>query len=220
MTEQLVFTAEHGAAADHSDSIPRRRPVRRYASPDAGRSGLAARVHLRQGDEPLRRCSASSATDVMGYISYSEGFNSGGVATPTIQGVRDRAPVQAADDRDVRDRSAFRSRGRQGALQRDVVRHGLERLPVGRRRVRPRKAARSRSCRRPTSATRPPRVSEFEFTWLPIESLMVNVEPRPARHGVHGAAPGPDERPPRVDERNGVRTCSGYFVHDRLGAHG
>src|SRR5690606_12756256 len=32
--------------------------------------------------------------DVMGYISYAEGFNSGGVATPTIQGVRQLIPFE------------------------------------------------------------------------------------------------------------------------------
>jgi iron complex outermembrane receptor protein len=32
--------------------------------------------------------------DVMGYVSYAEGFNSGGVATPTIQGVRVLLPYK------------------------------------------------------------------------------------------------------------------------------
>ncbi len=110
----------------------------------------------------------------MGYVSYAEGFNSGGVATPTIQGVRDAAALQAADDRDVRDRDPFGSRRRTRALQRDVVRHRVEGLPVRWRGLRragsPGAAAADDEHRRCGGDG-----VEFEVTYLPIESLMLNL---------------------------------------------
>ena len=57
------------------------------------RFGCSGRVQLRQSHEPFS-LQKSSATGLMGYVSYAEGFNSGGVATPTIQNVRVLLPYK------------------------------------------------------------------------------------------------------------------------------
>ena len=96
--EENVFTEQRAFI----NGVTAPRPTSRTGTSAATRSParrsragarLAGRVHLRQGHEPLS-LQKTFSDNVMGYVSYAEGFNSGGVATPTIQGVRALLPYK------------------------------------------------------------------------------------------------------------------------------
>ena len=174
-SEQRVFI--NGVTAPRplvSESMAcRRRPVRWHAGHRRRAAGLAARVHLRQGHEPL--CAAEDVQRrLMGYVSYAEGFNSGGVATPTIQGVRELLPLQAADDRDVRARAALGSRRRPlrfNATLFDTAWKDFQSAGV----VYDAQGRQVPQLQTTNVGDAAAQGVEFELTYLPIESLMINV---------------------------------------------
>ncbi len=75
--------------------------------------------------------------NVMGYVSYAEGFNSGGVSAPTVGATRLILPYEPSTLENFEVGMRIGLARRQAALQRDRVRHRLGRPPGRGRRLRP-----------------------------------------------------------------------------------
>ena len=150
-----VHQRRHGPAAALAGSLARRRrPVRRHTS-----HALApgAPVEFSYDKVTSRFSLQKTFSDrIMGYVSYAEGFNSGGVATPTIQGVRVLLPYkpQTIETFEVGLRSDLAD-GRCASTRRCSIRRGRTSSP--RASCTTRRAVKCHSCRRRTSATRRPK---------------------------------------------------------------
>ena len=155
---------------------------------------------------------------VMGYISYSEGFNSGGVAAPTIQGVRTELPYkpQTIETFELGLRSDLADgRVRFNATLFDTAWNDFQSAGV----VYDSQGRQVPQLQTTNVGDAAAQGVEFEFTWLPIESLMVNLGLGLLDTEYTELPPGQTSGHLALDERHRVRTGSGHFVHDRLGAH-
>jgi iron complex outermembrane receptor protein len=111
---------------------------------------------------------------VMGYISYSEGFNSGGVAAPTIQGVRTPIPYdpQTIETFEVGLRSDLADgKIRFNATLFDTAWNDFQSAGV----VYDANGNQVPQLQTTNVGDAAAQGIEFEFTWLPIESLMINL---------------------------------------------
>ena len=137
----------------------------------------------------------------MGYVSYAEGFNSGGVSAPTVGSDAPDPAVRAVDARELRDRHSYRLARRPAALQRDRVRHRLGRPPGRGRRQRPGHGRADPDAghderRRGGSERRGVRAD------VPADrELHDQPRLRRARYGVHGDQARHDDGPPAARRR-------------------
>jgi iron complex outermembrane receptor protein len=111
---------------------------------------------------------------VMGYVSYSEGFNSGGVAAPTIQGVRTELPYkpQTIETYEAGIRSDLADgKVRFNATLFDTAWKDFQSAGV----VYDSQGRQVPQLQTTNVGDAAAQGVELEFTWLPIESLMFNV---------------------------------------------
>ena len=110
----------------------------------------------------------------MGYVSYSEGFNSGGVAAPTIQGVRTELPYkpQTIETFEIGLRSDLADgKVRFNATLFDTAWVDFQSAGV----VYDSQGRQVPQLQTTNVGDAAAQGVEFEFTWLPIESLMINL---------------------------------------------
>ena len=152
----------------------RRRSVRGHARPDDGRPALALEF---QYDKVTSRLSLQKtfSDNVMGYVSYAEGFNSGGVATPTIQGVRVLLPYKPQTIKTTSRWACVRiwPTGASGSTRRCSTQLGkISSQPASSMIAQGRQVPQLQTTNVGDAAAHG---VEFELTYLPIESLMINV---------------------------------------------
>jgi iron complex outermembrane recepter protein len=173
MSEQLVFNANTAPRPTTPTRFHVGDPFAgdRVPTPGAPGSPLEFTYDKVTGRFSFQR---EFSDNVMGYVSYSEGFNSGGVAAPTIQGVRTELPYkpQTIETYEVGLRSdLLDGKVRFNATWFDTAWRDFQSAGV----VYDSQGRQVPQLQTTNVGDAAADGFEFEFTWLPIESLMVNL---------------------------------------------
>jgi iron complex outermembrane receptor protein len=173
MTEQLLFTPGTAARPLTSARFHVGNPFAGTRVPTPGAPGSPVEHTY---DKVTSRLSLqrSFGDNVMGYISYSEGFDSGGVATPTVQGVREEHPYepQTIETFEI----GLRSDLADGKVRFNVTLFDTAWVDFQSNGVvYDRNGNQVPQLQLRNVGDAAAQGAEFEFTWLPIESLMVNL---------------------------------------------
>jgi iron complex outermembrane recepter protein len=174
MSEQLVFIP--GVTAPRPTTPTRFHVGDPFAGTSVPTPGAPGSPLEFTYDKPTGRFSFQHefADNIMGYVSYSEGFNSGGVAAPTIQGVRTELPYkpQTIKTSEIGLRSdLLDGKVRFNATYFDTKWQDFQSAGV----VYDSQGRQVPQLQTTNVGDAAADGFEFEFTWLPIESLMVNL---------------------------------------------
>jgi hypothetical protein len=173
MSEQLVFNSSTAPRPTSPTRFHVGNPFAgdRVATPGAPGSPLEFTYDKVTSRFAFQRQFSDS---IMGYVSYSEGFNSGGVAAPTIQGVRTELPYkpQTIETSEIGLRSDLADgKIRFNATLFDTKWKDFQSAGV----VYDSQGRQVPQLQTTNVGDAAAEGVEFEFTWLPIESLMLNV---------------------------------------------
>ena len=223
--DQSGYTGQHGRdSGRHGGEADRPAIATTAATRSSARDNAATYTPFEFDKLTSRLALQNQFTDnFMGYVSYSEGFNSGGVSTPTISGARLDPAVQAVDVETTTE-IGMRSDLADGMLRFncDVVRHDLGRPTGDRRRLRSGHGRADPDDRHTTNVGEAKaKGAEFELTIAADREHRSSTSDsassiRRTRRSRQARTPAIYRWTPDTE----FARCSGTELHDRLRAHG